>query len=58
MDLDAILKGLRENLERLNISIRALEDMELSAPRKRGRPRKWFNEVKPEKPKKRGRPAT
>ena len=55
MDLEAILKQLREEREQVDISILAIE--RLQAGRRRGRPPKWLAEVKAAaEPKKLGRP--
>ena len=56
MDLDAILKILRDERDQLAESILALERMEAGRSRGRGRPPKWLATVKAETPKKRGRP--
>jgi hypothetical protein len=56
MDLDAILKQLREEREQLEVSILAIERLQSGQTRGRGRPPKWLAEVKAAEPKKRGRP--
>jgi len=46
MDLPNILKQLHNDLANLNATIQALEQMEVSTPRRRGRPPKWLVEAK------------
>ena len=56
MDLEAILKQLREEREQVDESILALELLQAGRSRGPGRPPKWLEEVKADAPKKRGRP--
>jgi hypothetical protein len=57
MDLQDILKQLRDQLAQLNLSIGALERIEAGKSRGPGRPPKWMAEAKAvEAPKRRGRP--
>jgi hypothetical protein len=56
MDLEAILKQLRDEREQLEEAILALERMEVGRSRGRGRPPKWLAAVKAAASKKRGKP--
>ena len=56
MDLEAILKQLREELVHVNASILVIEQIASGKARGRGRPPKWLAEVKAVLPKRRGRP--
>jgi hypothetical protein len=57
MDLQNILKQLREEHERLTQSIVAMERLVVGKPRGPGRPPKWLTQVKAlDAPKRRGRP--
>jgi AT hook motif len=56
MDLEAILKQLRDEREQIEVSILAIERLQSGRSRGRGRPPKWMTEVKAAAPKKRGRP--
>ena len=58
MDINAILRGLREEREQLEEAILALERLAAGAKRGRGRPPKWLAEQRAagSTPKRRGRP--
>ena len=57
MDIEAIIKQLREELAGINESILALERLEIGRGRRRGRPPAWLAEAKSIAPaKRRGRP--
>jgi hypothetical protein len=46
MDLEAILKELRQEREQLEEAILSLERMQLGAGKRRGRPPAWLSRVK------------
>jgi hypothetical protein len=46
MDLPKILGLLREELSNLNEAIVTLERMQMTLPRRRGRPPRWLTEAK------------
>jgi hypothetical protein len=56
MELEAILKQLREELVDVNTGILVFERLAAGKPRGRGRPPKWLAQVKEAAPKRRGRP--
>jgi hypothetical protein len=62
MDLEAILKQLREERDQLEVSILAMERLQIGQGKRRGRPPAWLTAVKtaavkaPAGSKKRGRP--
>jgi hypothetical protein len=56
MDLQSVLKELREELSLVNEAILTLERMAAGKHRGPGRPPKWIAEAKAE-PKRRGRPS-
>lgn len=61
MDVNAILKELRQEREQLEEAILALERMMASSGKRRGRPPAWLQAMKasesgPAAPKRRGRP--
>jgi len=56
MDLEAVLKQLREEREQIQIGILAMERLQAGQGTRRGRPPKWLAEVKAATPKRRGRP--
>ena len=56
MDVDVILKELREDLALMNEAILTIERLAAGGKRRRGRPPKWMQEVKTHLPKRRGRP--
>ena len=56
MDVNEILKGLREEREQLEEAIIALERLQASVGKRRGRPPAWLAAVKQDAPKRRGRP--
>jgi hypothetical protein len=55
MDLEAILKQLREERDKLDQSIMAIQRLAAGRHRGRGRPPKWLAKAKTE-PKQRGQP--
>jgi hypothetical protein len=58
MDLDAILKQLKEHHAKVDQSIRAMELIEAGNTHRRGRPPKWLTTAKAGNgSKRRGRPA-
>lgn len=56
MDIEAILKELRDEHAQLNEAILAIERMATGQGKRRGRPPAWLAAVKAAGPKKRGRP--
>jgi hypothetical protein len=56
MDIQNILKQLREEHEQLTETILAMERLVAGRPRGRGRPPKWLDDAKTNAPKRRGRP--
>ena len=64
MDLEAILKQLREERDQLEVSILAMERLQVGQGKRRGRPPAWLSGIKlaavksavPAGAKKRGRP--
>ena len=67
MDLEAILKQLREERDQLEVSILAMERLQIGQGKRRGRPPAWLSAIKQSgiklaasnkagAPKKRGRP--
>jgi hypothetical protein len=56
MDLEAILKELRDEHAHLSEAILAFERMDAGSGKRRGRPPLWLVTVKATGPKKRGRP--
>jgi hypothetical protein len=45
MDLENILKQLRDKRDQLDVTIRALELAAIGAPKRRGRPPKWMTQA-------------
>jgi hypothetical protein len=59
MDVNTILKQLRDERTQLEEAILALERLQIGSGRRRGRPPKWMQAlqpVEPVMPKRRGRP--
>jgi len=56
MDLEAILKQLRDERAQVEVSILAIERLQAGQAPRRGRPPKWIAEAAATAPRKRGRP--